>query len=93
MSTLPNHSSSIASPSTQVDHEHAHDHVAFDFEKLDCYQLALQFNALAARLIPRGYRELRDQLTRASLSIVLNCAEAMVPHYLLEGTGCEKRHS
>jgi four helix bundle protein len=63
-------------PPTQVDHEDARDHVLFDFERLDCYHVALQFNALAARLIPRGHRELRDQLTRASLSIVLNCAES-----------------
>jgi len=59
-------------PSTQV----AHDHVRFDFEKLDCYQVALEFNALSGRLVPRGHRELRDQLTRARLSIVLNCAES-----------------
>ena len=63
-------------PSTQIDHEHAHDHVTFDFEKLDCYRVARQFNALVTRLVPRGHRELRDQLTRAGLSIVLNCAEA-----------------
>jgi four helix bundle protein len=61
---------------TQVDHEDARDHVLFDFERLDCYQVALQFNALAARLIPRGHSELRDQLTRAGLSIILNCAES-----------------
>jgi len=61
---------------TQVDHDDAHDHVLFDFEKLDCFRVARQFNALASRLIPRGHRELRDQLIRASLSIVLNCAES-----------------
>jgi four helix bundle protein len=61
----------------QVDHaEIAHDHVRFDFERLDCYQLAQQFNALARRLVPRGHRELRDQLTRAALSIPLNIAES-----------------
>ena len=59
-------------PSTQV----AHDHVRFDFEKLDCYQVALEFNALSGRLVPRGHRELRDQLTRAALSIALNIAES-----------------
>jgi four helix bundle protein len=61
---------------TQVDHEHAHDHVMLDFEKLDCYQAALQFGTLSARLVPRGHRELRDQLTRAALSISLNIAES-----------------
>jgi four helix bundle protein len=77
MSTQPNHSFSAGSQSpTQVDHDHAHDQVLFDFERLDCYQVARQFNSLAARLVPRGHRELRDQLTRASLSIVLNCAES-----------------
>jgi len=48
----------------------------FDFEKLDCFRVAQQFNALAPRLIPRGHRELRDQLSRASLSISLNIAES-----------------
>ena len=61
MSTQPNHSSSAGPALTQVDHEHAHDHVVLDFEKLDCYQVALQFNALAAR---------------AALSISLNIAES-----------------
>jgi len=47
-----------------------------DAEKLDCYRLALEFQALAADLIPkRGCAELRDQLDRASISIVLNIAE------------------
>jgi four helix bundle protein len=63
-------------PPTQIDHDHPHDHVRLDFQKLDCYQVALQFNALAARLVPRGHRELRDQLTRASLSITPNIAES-----------------
>jgi four helix bundle protein len=63
-------------PPSQVDHTHAHDHATFDFDKLDCYQLAKQFNALVPRLIQRGHRELRDQLTRAALSIPLNIAES-----------------
>ncbi len=46
-----------------------------DPERLDCYRVALQLNTLAPRLIPRGHRELRDQLTRASLSVPLNVAE------------------
>jgi hypothetical protein len=56
---------------TQIVHGDDHDHVSFDFEKLDCYRVALQLNALASRLVPRGHRELRDQLTRAGLSILL----------------------
>jgi four helix bundle protein len=63
-------------PHTQIDHADVHDRVTFDFEKLDCYQVAQQFNALAAQLVPRGHRELRDQLTRAALSICLNIAES-----------------
>jgi four helix bundle protein len=47
-----------------------------DAEKLDCYRLAVEFQALAGRLLPkRGHSSLRDQLDRASVSIVLNVAE------------------
>jgi hypothetical protein len=42
-----------------------------DAEKLDCYRLAVEFQALAGRLLPkRGQSNLRDQLDRASVSIV-----------------------
>ncbi len=47
-------------------------------EDLDAYQAAIEFLAIAARLIdqfPRGYGSLADQLKRASLSIPLNIAE------------------
>ena len=47
-----------------------------DAEKLDCCRIALEFQAVAGQLAPkRGYAELRDQLDRASISIVLNIAE------------------
>jgi four helix bundle protein len=47
-----------------------------DAEKLDVYRIALEFQAVAGQLVPkRGYAELRDQLERASVSIVLNIAE------------------
>ena len=47
-----------------------------DHERLEVYAIALEFHALAVTLVPRrGYRVLRDQLERASLSIVLNIAE------------------
>ena len=47
-----------------------------DAEKLDVYRVALEFQAIAGHLVPkRGYAELRDQLDRASISIVLNIAE------------------
>ena len=47
-----------------------------DFERLDVYRVALEFQALASSItLPQGRRELRDQLDRAALSIVLNTAE------------------
>ena len=47
-----------------------------DAEKLDCYRLAVEFQTLAAQPLPkRGASSLRDQLDRASVSIVLNIAE------------------
>src|SRR5712691_6246567 len=47
-----------------------------DAEKLDVYRIALEFQAVAGQLVPkRGYPELRDQLERASISIVLSIAE------------------
>ena len=52
--------------------------MAFDHERLDVYQVALDFLALADDVIqhlPRGRSHLADQLTRASTSIVLNLAE------------------
>jgi hypothetical protein len=43
-----------------------------DAEKLDVYRIALEFQAITGQLVPkRGYAELRDQLERASVSIVL----------------------
>jgi four helix bundle protein len=52
--------------------------MSFDHERLDVYQAALDFaviaNAVVERL-PRGRSHLADQLTRASISIVLNIAE------------------
>lgn len=51
----------------------------FDAEKLDVYRVAVEFQALAAHLIPRrGQSALRDQLERASVSIVLKIAEGVV---------------
>jgi four helix bundle protein len=47
-----------------------------DHERLHVYQLALELHSVLTTLVPRrGYRVLRDQLERASLSIVLNIAE------------------
>ena len=52
--------------------------MAFDHERLDVYQLALDLLVLADDVIerlPRGRGHLTDQLARASTSIVLNIAE------------------
>ena len=52
--------------------------MAFDHEKLDVYQLAIEFVAGANDVVenlPRGRGYLADQLQRAALSIVLNIAE------------------
>ena len=46
-----------------------------DAEKLEVYHLALELHVLAAQLVPVQNRVLRDQLERASLSVVLNLAE------------------
>jgi len=52
------------------------DAALLDAEKLDAYRVALEFQAVAVQLVPkRGCAELRDQLDRASISIVLNIAE------------------
>ena len=50
----------------------------FDHERLEVYQVALEFFDLADEVVehlPRGGGHLADQLTRASLSIVNNIAE------------------
>ena len=47
-------------------------------ENLDAYQAAIEFLALATRILehfPRGYGPMADQLRRAALSIPLNIAE------------------
>lgn len=52
--------------------------MAFDHEKLDVYQVAIEFVAHAndfVEQLPRGRGYLADQLQRAALSIVLNIAE------------------
>jgi len=52
--------------------------MAFDHEKMDVYQVAVEFAARANEIVeqlPRGRGYLGDQLQRAALSIVLNIAE------------------
>ena len=50
------------------------------YQKLDVYQCAIQFLALAAVILgglPRGYSFLADELKRASISISQNIAEGV----------------
>ena len=49
-----------------------------DHENLDVYHRSIEFLTLALRLIarlPRGEREIREQLKRAAMSVPLNIAE------------------
>ncbi len=51
---------------------------SFDFEKLDVYQVTLNFVLLtneSSKEFPRGTAHISDQLLRASTSILLNIAE------------------
>ena len=50
--------------------------LAIEAERLDVYRVAREFDGFAATALPRrGAAALRDQLMRASSSIVLNIAE------------------
>ena len=56
--------------------EPAGTHPHLDCERLDCYRVAVEFQTFAARLVSnRRVGALREQLDRASVSIVLNIAE------------------
>ena len=46
-----------------------------DVERLEVFHVAIEFQVAAARLLPTGHAVLRDQLDRASLSVVLNISE------------------
>jgi hypothetical protein len=57
-----------------------------DHEKLDVYQIAIEFVVLADKIVehlPRGRSYVSDQLHRAALSIPLNVAEG-VGEYAVE---------
>jgi four helix bundle protein len=64
-------------PGTATLPGHVHEHVdgLLDAEKLDVCRVALEFQALVSGLVPKGLAGLRDQLERASVSVVLNVAE------------------
>jgi four helix bundle protein len=47
-----------------------------DASKLHCYQVALELHTHCSTLVAQLNRIVRDQLERASLSVVLNIAEA-----------------
>jgi four helix bundle protein len=56
------------------------DEGVFGFEKLDVYQRAVEFLAVAARLVqelPPGQQPLADQLKGAALSVPVNVAEGV----------------
>ncbi len=64
-----------ASPTVSLEsHAFAHG-VRIDAEKLQCYHVAQEMRALMIEALPRASRSARDQLDRASLSVVLNIAE------------------
>jgi four helix bundle protein len=44
-------------------------------ERLEGYRLALELAVVAPELVPRGHAALRDQIDRASASVVLTLAE------------------
>lgn len=63
-------------PSTIATGAPAHDDTPWlDAERLDVYAVALEFNLTATTIAARSDAVLRDQLRRASLSVVLNIAE------------------
>jgi four helix bundle protein len=51
------------------------DEVQLDASKLHCYHVALELHAQCSVLVAVFHRVVRDQLERASLSVVLNIAE------------------
>ncbi|MGE0455392.1 MAG: hypothetical protein AB7O37_15190 [Vicinamibacteria bacterium] len=41
-------------------HDHGHGEQRLDVEKLDCFRVAIEFQVLAAGLLPKGCGALRD---------------------------------
>jgi len=69
----------VAGRETADGHVHGHVHDGsgplLDHEKLDVFRVAVEFRAVAMNLLTRGHAGLRDQLDRASSSVILNLAE------------------
>jgi len=71
--------SDIAVPSEAPSDEEL-DQVQLDASKLHVYQIALELHTLCSMLVASLNRIVRDQLERASLSVILNTAEAAGRH-------------
>lgn len=65
----------VLTGSVAVESAAREDEIVLDAEKLEVYALALELHAFAASKVPTLSRVLKDQLERASLSVVLNIAE------------------
>ena len=62
----------------EVGHVEARAEKQFDHERMEVYQLAIQFVVLTSRILhglPKGRSYLADQLRRSATSVVLNIAE------------------
>ena len=64
-----------AEPATPVAPDATATHVLLDHERLDAFQVALEFAAMVPALTKAARPALRDQLERASSSIALTLAE------------------
>jgi len=73
------HDSQLDQNHSEHQQKHQHDHqFPFPHHRLDAFYYSLELAKLAkelAKRIPRGHRDLADQLSRASNSVVLNLSE------------------
>jgi len=74
MSNTPSTHSTVA-PASDSAPSRGEREILLDAERLDVYRVALEFQSRAAGLALRADAVVRDQLRRASLSIVLNIAD------------------
>jgi len=73
MPTNPSHATT--GPDDGYGQVHAHGEPLLDAERLDVFHVAVEFQAIATGLAAKADSILRDQLLRASVSIVLNLSE------------------